>query len=60
MIPSRTDLLRNENTSTARRESAEVPQVPPPRTGGEVTAEEPAGNRYRRGYQKFCKTEVQP
>ena len=57
---NRTDQLRNENFATAEREPAEVPQVSPPGPGGEAATEEPAGNRYRRGHQKFCQTEVQP
>ena len=57
---NRADHLRNENSPTAQRSPAEVPQVSPPRSGGEAAAEEPAGNRYRGGHQKFCQTEVQP
>ena len=57
---SPSDQARHENSSTAEREPAEVPQVPPPRPGGEAAPEEPAGNRHRRGHQKFCQTEVQP
>ena len=46
-VQSRADPSRNENSSTAEREPSEVPQVPPPRAGGEVAPEEPAGNRDR-------------
>ena len=57
-LQNRSDQLRHEDSATAERESAEVPQVSPPRSGGEAAAEEPAGNRYRGGHQKFCQTEV--
>ena len=47
VLQSRANPSRNENSSTAEREPAKVPQVPPPRSGGEVAPEEPAGNRDR-------------